>query len=62
MAFVIKNSNMYFTQIVDHSSMAGYLDRKHPVKTFEFKSNQNEAMKFKLYLWIVRCRDGFNVQ
>ena len=41
MAFVIKNSNMYFTQIVDHSSMAGYLDRKHPVKTFEFKSNQN---------------------
>lgn len=49
MAFVIKNSNMYFTQIVDHSSMAGYLDRKHPVKTFEFKSNQNEAMKFKKY-------------
>lgn len=40
---------MYFTQIVDHSSMAGYLDRKHPVKTFEFKSNQNEAMKFKKY-------------
>ena len=40
---------MYFKQIVDYSSMAGYLDRKHPVKTFEFKSNQNEAMKFKKY-------------
>ena len=49
MAFAIKNSNMYFKQIVDYSSMAGYLDRKHPVKTFEFKSNQNEAMKFKKY-------------
>ena len=49
MAFVIKNSNMYFTQIVDHSSIAGYLDRRHPVKTFEFKSSQNEAMKFKKY-------------
>lgn len=49
MAFAIKNSNMYFKQIVDHSSMAGYLDRKHPLKTFEFKSSQNEAMKFKKY-------------
>ena len=26
MAFVIKNSNMYFTQIVDHSSMAAWPD------------------------------------
>ena len=26
MAFAIKNSNMYFTQIVDHSSIAGYLE------------------------------------
>lgn len=49
MAFAIKNSNMYFKQIVDHSSIAGYLDRRHPVKTFEFKPNQNEAMKFKKY-------------
>lgn len=40
---------MYFKQIVDHRSMAGYLDRKHPLKTFEFKSSQNEAMKFKKY-------------
>lgn len=29
--------------------MAGYLDRRHPVKTFEFKSSQSEAMKFKKY-------------
>ena len=49
MAFAIKNSNMYFTQIVDHSSIAGYLDRRHPGKTFEFKPSQNEAMKFKKY-------------
>ena len=49
MAFAIKNSNMYFKQIVDHSSIAGYLDRKHPVKTFEFKASQSEAMKFKNY-------------
>lgn len=49
MVFVIKNSNMYFKQIVDHSNMAGYLDRKHPVKTFEFKASQSEAMKFKKY-------------
>lgn len=49
MAFAIKNSNMYFKQIVDHSSIAGYLDRRHPVKTFEFKASQNEAMKFKKY-------------
>lgn len=49
MAFAIKNSNMYFTQIVDYSSIAGYLDRKHPVKTFEFKASQQEAMKFKKY-------------
>lgn len=49
MAFAIKNSNMYFTQIVDHSSIAGYLDRRHPVKTFEFKASQHEAMKFKKY-------------
>ena len=44
MAFAIKNSNMYFKQIVDHSSIAGYLDRRHPVK-----ESQNEAMKFKKY-------------
>ncbi len=49
MAFVIKNSNMYFKKIVNHSSIAGYLDRRHPVKTFEFKQNQSEAMKFKKY-------------
>lgn len=49
MAFAIKNSNMYFKQIVDHSSIAGYLDRRHPVKTFEFKASQHEAMKFKKY-------------
>ena len=49
MAFVIKNSNMYFKQIVNHSSIAGYLDKKHPVKTFEFKPSQSEAMKFKKY-------------
>lgn len=49
MAFAIKNNNMYFKQIVDHSSIAGYLDRRHPVKTFEFKPSQNEAMKFKKY-------------
>ena len=49
MAFAIKNSNMYFKQIVDYSSIAGYLDRRHPVKTFEFKASQNEAMKFKKY-------------
>ena len=49
MAFVIKNNNMYFKQIVDHSSKAGYLDRKHPVKTFEFKPSQKDAMKFKKY-------------
>lgn len=49
MAFAIKYSNMYFKQIVNHSSIAGYLDRRHPVKTFEFKSNQHEAMKFKKY-------------
>ncbi len=49
MAFAIKNSNMYFKKIVDHSSIAGYLDRKHPVKTFEFKASQNDAMKFKKY-------------
>ena len=40
---------MYFKKIVDHSSIAGYLDRRHPVKTFEFKASQNEAMKFKKY-------------
>ena len=40
---------MYFKQIVDHSSIAGYLDRRHPVKTFEFKASQHEAMKFKKY-------------
>lgn len=49
MAFVIKNNNMYFKKIVNHSSIAGYLDRKHPIKTFEFKSSQSEAMKFKKY-------------
>ena len=49
MVFVIKNSNMYFKQIVDHSNMAGYLDRRHPAKTFEFKASQKEAMKFKKY-------------
>ena len=49
MAFAIKNSNMYFTKIVDHSSIAGYLDRRHPVKTFEFKASQHEAMTFKTY-------------
>lgn len=49
MAFAIKNSNMYFKKNVDYSSMAGYLDRRHPVKTFEFKSSQSEAMKFKKY-------------
>ena len=49
MAFAIKNSNMYFKKIVDYSNMAGYLDRRHPVKTFEFKSSQSEAMKFKKY-------------
>ena len=46
MAFAIKNSNMYFKQIVDHSSIAGYLDRRHPVKTFEFKASQHEARKY----------------
>ena len=40
---------MYFTKIVDHSSIAGYLDRRHPVKTFEFKASQHEAMTFKTY-------------
>lgn len=40
---------MYFKKIVDYSNMAGYLDRRHPVKTFEFKSSQSEAMKFKKY-------------
>ena len=49
MAFAIKNSNMYLKKIVDYSNMAGYLDRRHPVKTFEFKSSQSEAMKFKKY-------------
>lgn len=49
MAFVIKNNNMYFKKNVNHSSIAGYLDRKHPVKTFEFKPSQSEAMKFKKY-------------
>lgn len=49
MAFAIKNGNMYFKQIVNYSSIAGYLDRKHPVKTFEFKASQHEAMKFKKY-------------
>ena len=49
MAFVIKISNMYFKQIVDHSSIAGYLDRRHPVKTFEFKASQKEAMQFEKY-------------
>lgn len=50
MAFVIKNSNMYFKQIVDHSSIAGYLGRRHPVKTFEFKASQkrsNEIQKVR---------------
>lgn len=49
MAFAIKNGNMYFKQIVNYSSIAGYLDRRHPVKTFEFKASQHEAMKFKKY-------------
>nr|DAM44227.1 MAG TPA: hypothetical protein [Caudoviricetes sp.] len=26
------------------------------------KQSKFLKMKFKLYLWIVRCRDGFNVQ
>lgn len=49
MAFAIKNGNMYFKQIVNYSSIAGYLDRRHPVKTFEFKASQHEDMKFKKY-------------
>lgn len=49
MAFAIKNSNMYFKQIVNHSSMMGYLNRHHPIYTFEFKASQNEAMTFKNY-------------
>ena len=49
MVFVIKNSNMYFKRINDHSSMMGYLTRNHPVYTFEFKASQKEAMTFKTY-------------
>lgn len=49
MVFVIKNNNMYFKKINDHSSMMGYLNRHHPVYTFEFKASQNEAMTFKNY-------------
>lgn len=49
MGFVIKNSNMYFNKINDHSSMMGYLTRNHPVYTFEFKASQHEAMTFKNY-------------
>lgn len=49
MVFVIKNSNMYFKKINDHSSMIGYLTRNHLVCTFEFKASQKEAMTFKTY-------------
>lgn len=49
MVFVIKNNNMYFKKINDHSSMMGYLNRHHPVYTFEFKASQKEAMTFKNY-------------
>lgn len=40
---------MYFKKINDHSSMMGYLNRHHPVYTFEFTASQNEAMTFKNY-------------
>ena len=36
-------------KINDHSSMMGYLNRHHPVYTFEFKASQKEAMTFKNY-------------
>lgn len=49
MVFVIKHGNMYFKKINDHSSMMGYLNRHHPVYTFEFKASQKEAMTFKNY-------------
>lgn len=45
----LKTAICILKKIVDHSSIAGYLDRRHPVKTFEFKASQNEAMKFKKY-------------
>ena len=49
MAFVIKNMNMYFKKINDYSTLKGYLDKKHPMHTSVFKSEQREAMTFKTY-------------
>ena len=49
MAFVIKNMNMYFKEINDYSTLKGYLDKKHPMHTSVFKSEQREAMTFKTY-------------
>lgn len=49
MAFVIKNMNMYFKEINDYSTLKGYLDKKHPMHTSVFKSEQQEAMTFKTY-------------
>lgn len=49
MAFVIKNRNMYFSGIVDYTSITGYLDKNHPIKLHQFVLKQNEAMIFKDY-------------
>ena len=49
MAFVIKNMNMYFKKSNDYSTLKGYLDKKHPMLTSVFKSEQREAMTFKTY-------------
>lgn len=49
MAFVIKNRNMYFSEIVDYTTTTGYLDKNHPIKLHQFKPTQNKAMIFKDY-------------
>lgn len=49
MAFVIKSRNMYFSEIVDYTTLIGYLDKNHPIKLHQFKPTQNKAMIFKDY-------------
>ena len=47
--FVIKHNGMYFQGFKDYSSIEGYLDKKHPKRTFKYCKNQHQAMEFISY-------------